>query len=164
MMRRFRSLFRNEAGAAAAELALTLPLIGTLLFAIIKFGIVYNNYLALTSATANTARQFSLSSATNPISSAENIFINSAPSMLNNKSLTLSFSVSGTSACTQSLTGPFVAATATTTSDCSTMLSNGAASGGSVTVTASYSNCDIKAVLFVASACTLTATASDPIQ
>ncbi|WP_188783048.1 TadE/TadG family type IV pilus assembly protein [Nocardioides phosphati] len=51
------ALGRNEEGAAAVELALVLPILVTLLFAITDFAIVFGQTLALNSAAREAARQ-----------------------------------------------------------------------------------------------------------
>lgn len=47
---------RQERGQAMVEFALVLPLLVVLLFAIVQFGIVFNNYVTLTDATRAGAR------------------------------------------------------------------------------------------------------------
>jgi Flp pilus assembly protein TadG len=56
-----RGLARRERGQAMVEFALTLPVMLTLLVAIIVLGIVFNNYLTLTNATTAGAQQLSIS-------------------------------------------------------------------------------------------------------
>jgi len=51
----------HERGQAMVEFALTLPVMLTLLVAIIVLGIVFNNYLTLTNATTAGAQQLSIS-------------------------------------------------------------------------------------------------------
>lgn len=48
---------KDERGQALTEFALALPLLALLLFAIIQFGIVFNNYVTLTDATRAGARK-----------------------------------------------------------------------------------------------------------
>ena len=48
---------KDEQGQALTEFALVLPLLALLLFAIIQFGIVFNNYVTLTDATRAGARK-----------------------------------------------------------------------------------------------------------
>jgi Flp pilus assembly protein TadG len=47
----------SEQGQSLAEFALALPILALLLFAVIQFGIVFNNYVTLTDATRAGARQ-----------------------------------------------------------------------------------------------------------
>jgi Flp pilus assembly protein TadG len=47
---------RNQDGQAATEFALVLPILAFILFAVIQFGIVFNNYITLTDATRAGAR------------------------------------------------------------------------------------------------------------
>jgi Flp pilus assembly protein TadG len=52
---------RNEQGQTMVEFALVLPLLMTLLLAILQFGIVFNNYLTLTDAVRVGARKAAVS-------------------------------------------------------------------------------------------------------
>jgi Flp pilus assembly protein TadG len=47
----------SERGQAMTEFALALPIMALLLFAVIQFGIVFNNYVTLTDATRAGARK-----------------------------------------------------------------------------------------------------------
>jgi Flp pilus assembly protein TadG len=47
----------DERGQSMTEFALALPILALLLFAIIQFGIVFNNYVTLTDATRAGARK-----------------------------------------------------------------------------------------------------------
>jgi len=49
--------FRSERGQSLTEFALALPIFALLLFAVIQFGIVFNNYLTLTDAARAGARK-----------------------------------------------------------------------------------------------------------
>lgn len=51
----------GERGQALVEFALVLPLLVLLLFAVIQFGIVYNNYITLTDAVRAGARKAAVS-------------------------------------------------------------------------------------------------------
>jgi Flp pilus assembly protein TadG len=55
-MRKSISL-RNQQGQAMTEFALVLPILALLLFGVIQFGIVFNNYITLTDATRAGARK-----------------------------------------------------------------------------------------------------------
>jgi Flp pilus assembly protein TadG len=48
---------RSERGQSLTEFALVLPILALLLFAVIQFGIVFNNYVTLTDATRAGARK-----------------------------------------------------------------------------------------------------------
>jgi Flp pilus assembly protein TadG len=52
---------RNERGQTMVELALCLPVICLLLFGVIQFGIVFNNYVTLTDAVRAGARKATVS-------------------------------------------------------------------------------------------------------
>ena len=49
--------FRSQKGQSVTEFALALPILILLLFAVIQFGIVFNNYVTLTDATRAGARK-----------------------------------------------------------------------------------------------------------
>jgi Flp pilus assembly protein TadG len=55
MQKRFS--FRNEKGQSMTEFALVLPILAVLLFGVIQFGIVFNNYIQLTDAVRAGARK-----------------------------------------------------------------------------------------------------------
>jgi Flp pilus assembly protein TadG len=57
----FHRRFRNERGQALVEFALVLPLLSLILFGIIQFGIVFNNYIDLTDAVRAGARKATVS-------------------------------------------------------------------------------------------------------
>lgn len=48
---------RSERGQSLTEFALALPILALLLFAVIQFGIAFNNYVTLTDATRAGARK-----------------------------------------------------------------------------------------------------------
>jgi Flp pilus assembly protein TadG len=52
---------KREDGQTLVEFALVLPLIAILLFGVIQFGIVFNNYLTLTDAVRTGARKAAVS-------------------------------------------------------------------------------------------------------
>jgi Flp pilus assembly protein TadG len=55
MIKRFQR--KREQGQTMAEFTLVLPVLAILLFGVIQFGIVFNNYLAVTDAVRAGARQ-----------------------------------------------------------------------------------------------------------
>jgi Flp pilus assembly protein TadG len=54
---RKRFSFRNQQGQSMTEFALVLPILALLLFGVIQFGIVFNNYITLTDAVRAGARK-----------------------------------------------------------------------------------------------------------
>src|SRR4051812_49583856 len=48
---------RSEQGQSLTEFALALPILALLLFAVVQFGIAFNNYVTLTDATRAGARK-----------------------------------------------------------------------------------------------------------
>src|SRR6187401_2683219 len=56
-----RIQIRNEQGQAMTEFALVLPVLALILFAVIQFGIAFNNYVTLTDATRAGARKAAVS-------------------------------------------------------------------------------------------------------
>ncbi len=74
-----RARARDERGQALVEFALVLPLLVTILFAIIKFGIAINNYVVLTNAVRTGARTLAIGrGSTDPCASAITRVKNSA--------------------------------------------------------------------------------------
>jgi Flp pilus assembly protein TadG len=58
---------KNERGQTMTEFALVLPILLVLLFGIMQFGIIFNNYVALTDAARAASRKGAVSrSASNP--------------------------------------------------------------------------------------------------
>ena len=59
---------RDEKGQTATEFALVLPVLALLLFGVIQFGILFNNYVTLTDAVRSGARKAAVSrQAGNPV-------------------------------------------------------------------------------------------------
>jgi Flp pilus assembly protein TadG len=56
-----RISFKNQDGQSVTEFALVLPILAFLLFAVIQFGIVFNNWVQLTDATRAGARRGAVS-------------------------------------------------------------------------------------------------------
>jgi Flp pilus assembly protein TadG len=64
---------RDEQGQATVEFAVVLPILAFLLFAIMQFGIVFNNYITLTDAVRAGARTGAVSrTATSPSTTTMN--------------------------------------------------------------------------------------------
>jgi Flp pilus assembly protein TadG len=53
--------FKSEQGQSITEFALALPILALLLFAVVQFGIAFNNYVTLTDATRAGARKAAVS-------------------------------------------------------------------------------------------------------
>jgi Flp pilus assembly protein TadG len=56
-----RKVLRREDGQTMVEFALVIPVLCLVLFAVIQFGILYNNYVTLTDATRIGARKAAVS-------------------------------------------------------------------------------------------------------
>lgn len=56
-----RKLARREEGQTMVEFALVAPLLVLILFAVIQFGVIFNDYIALTDATRMGARKAAVS-------------------------------------------------------------------------------------------------------
>jgi Flp pilus assembly protein TadG len=77
-----RISIRNQQGQTMTEFALVLPVLALLLFAVIQFGIVFNNYETLTDATRAGARKAAVSrQASNPTATAVTAVRNSAANL-----------------------------------------------------------------------------------
>lgn len=74
---------RGERGQALVELAFVMPLLLTIVFGVIAFGITINNYVILTSATNSSAQYLSTlrTTTTNPCLDAATAFYQVAPSL-----------------------------------------------------------------------------------
>jgi Flp pilus assembly protein TadG len=74
-----RIRLRNSDGQSVVEFALVLPVLALVLFGIIQFGIVFNNYIDLTDAVRAGARKAAVSGrAVNPTAVATQAVVNSA--------------------------------------------------------------------------------------
>ena len=56
-MSRRRNMFRNDRGQTMVEFALVVPILCVVLFGILQFGALYNDYVTLTDATRVGARK-----------------------------------------------------------------------------------------------------------
>jgi Flp pilus assembly protein TadG len=71
-MSRRRNIFRNDRGQTMVEFALVAPILCVVLFGILQFGALYNDYVTLTDATRVGARKAATSRHdANPAASAE---------------------------------------------------------------------------------------------
>jgi Flp pilus assembly protein TadG len=152
---RWLEVAKQSDGASAVEFALVLPVLLTILFSILKFGLTLNADLQLTDGVRAAARQFSLSrSSTTPYTLATAALQNATPN------LTYS-SIGGTSG-VKSPTFTVNGTACSSDSGCATALSN--AMGGTSKLTATYP-CDLNIMgVNLAPNCTLTASTSDLVE
>ena len=70
---------RSEQGQSLTEFALALPILALVLFAVIQFGIAFNNYVTLTDATRAGARKAAVGrQSANPVGDCQAAVRNSA--------------------------------------------------------------------------------------
>ncbi len=143
-----RHLAAEKGGSAAAEFALVVPILSLVLFAIVKFGLAYNQQLALTDGVRVSLRQLAVSRSTATAwTDTTNRFYGATPA-LNRSNVTLSVSVNGVDCSSDSA--------------CRTALST--AAGQPATLVASYP-CDLNIVGFdVAPGCTLSARTTERVE
>jgi Flp pilus assembly protein TadG len=81
---------RSEDGQAATELALVIPILLVILYAITQFGILFNNYITLTDATRTGARKAAVSRFTGDKGTAAGLAVRAAASNLTPSKLNVS--------------------------------------------------------------------------
>jgi Flp pilus assembly protein TadG len=91
---RNRIQIRNEQGQTMTEFALVLPVLALVLFAVIQFGIVFNNYVTLTDATRAGARKAAVSRQLSDPTGATVAEVRSSASDLNQGDLAVTVSSS----------------------------------------------------------------------
>ena len=90
-----RISFKNQDGQSVTEFALVLPILAFLLFAVIQFGIVFNNWVQLTDATRAGARKGAVSRhLPNPKAACEDAVRASATNLKPSNGLTATCSTS----------------------------------------------------------------------
>lgn len=145
----------HEEGQAILEFAFVMPVLFSLVFGIIVFGIALNNYLVLTNATNISAQQLSISrgQTTDPCNTVAHAFYSAAPN-LTQSSLNFSYTLNGAS-----YSGTSCSSGSTTTGAAGNLVS-----GQTAQLTVTYP-CNLKFFGFnPASGCTLTAKISEVIQ
>ncbi len=142
----WRRAARDTDGSSAIEFAMLAPVLLTIMFGIVSFGIVLNNYVELANATRASARQFAISrSSATPYTNATSAITSSAPDLT---SPTMTFTVNG-AACNSD-------------GGCQTALST--AEGQSASVTATYPcNLTIMGINY-APGCTLSSTTTELVE
>lgn len=84
-----RARQRGEGGQALVEFAIVVPVLLLVVFGIIRFGVLYNNYIEVTNAVDAGARQFSIErDQADPCSDTAGVVV-SAAAGLNSSSLTM---------------------------------------------------------------------------
>jgi Flp pilus assembly protein TadG len=146
---------RQNGGASAVEFALVLPVLLTILFGIVKFGMTLNTDLQLTDGVRAAARQFSISrSSATPFTLAATALQNATPN--------LTYASIGGASGANSPTFTVNGTACSSDSGCAAALSN--AMGGTSNLTATYP-CDLNIMgLNLAPSCTLTASTSDLVE
>jgi Flp pilus assembly protein TadG len=141
-----RSLLRDTCGAAAVELALTLPVFLALAIGTLKFGVAMSQYLTLNNAAAQGAMAFALSRGTsNPYTATTTAISNASPN-LTAANVTKTLNVNG--------------ASCTTDNACQTAL----VAGATASVTVRYP-CDLTVLgVNFKSNCSLSSTAAQMVQ
>jgi Flp pilus assembly protein TadG len=81
---------RDEQGQAMTEFAVVLPIVALVLFAIVQFGIAFNNYLTLTDAVRRGARTAAVSRQTGSGASTTVAAVKQAAADLNQSKLNVS--------------------------------------------------------------------------
>jgi Flp pilus assembly protein TadG len=73
---------RSQQGQSLTEFALVMPILALLLFAVIQFGIAFNNYVTLTDATRAGARKAAVGrQLTDPVGSCQSAIRSSAANL-----------------------------------------------------------------------------------
>ena len=146
----FLPILKDRAGSTAIELALVFPVLITILFAIVAFGITLNNYIELANGVASGARILSISrSASTPYTSTRNA-VTAAAVNLNSATLkaNLVISING-SACTSDAL-------------CQSALTT-AGAGSPATVSASYP-CTLGILKLSVTNCQLTSQSTEAVE
>jgi Flp pilus assembly protein TadG len=80
----FKRQITNERGQTMTEFALILPILVVLLFGIIQFGIIFNNYVTVTDAARTASRKGAVSrSDPNPTQACQNAGYAAGPNLKN---------------------------------------------------------------------------------
>lgn len=155
-----RGFARHERGQAMVEFALTLPVILTLLVAIIVLGVVFNNYLTLTNATTAGAQQLSISrgQSSDPCATTSQTVQTAAPNLSSGLSYSIAFG-------TTSGTPPVITYGSSFTGTSCTSAAADLVSGNTAKVTVTYP-CSllIYGINYAPSGCTLSAQTAELIQ
>ena len=154
-------LLRDE-GQALVETALILPIVLTIVFGILVFGIFTMQIMSLAQGVNNAGNVLSVSAGqtTDPCALAATNVQSAAPLLSSaNLSYTVTLTPSGGSA--QPYSGSSCSSSSTTTGAAGYLVS-----GGTVQVTATYTNCSLKfyGKNFLPNGCSITNTITEAIQ
>lgn len=120
--RRIALRLRNDSGQAIVEFALVLPLLLLLMVGIFKFGVAFTNYLTLTDAARNGARQLAVDRGqATPCVDATNAANAAAGGLSGGITVTELFPAPDTSTCASLVSGDEAEVTATYPCDLSIM-------------------------------------------
>lgn len=75
-----RNITRDERGQAVTEFAVILPVLLMVLFAIFQFGVIFNNYIQVTSAAREGARKGAVSRGAGNCATVQNLAVSAAQS------------------------------------------------------------------------------------
>ena len=158
-------------GASAVEFALIIPVLLTILFAIIKFGLIFNNYVELANGTRASARQFALargdstSGTMGPWTAAVSALKSSAPN-LNHAQLTITLQVpAGSSSPCASDLASNTANVTTYNASCATALANAAGAPASVTAVYAPNPCSFNVMgINILPNCTMSSNTTELVE
>jgi Flp pilus assembly protein TadG len=153
---------RSADGQALVETALILPIVLTIVFGILVFGIFTMQIISLGQGVNNAGSVLSVSAGqtTDPCSLAATSVQQAAP-LLSSGSLSYSVTMTPSGGSAQTYSGSSCSGSSTTTGPPGYLLS-----GGTVQVTASYTNCSLKffGKNFLPNGCSITSTITEAVQ
>jgi Flp pilus assembly protein TadG len=153
---------RRAEGQALVETALVVPIVVTLVFGILIFGIFTMQIMSLTEGVSSAGRVLAVSAGQtlDPCSLAATTLQKAAP-VLGTSSLSYSLALTPLGGSTQTYSGATCSSTSTTTGAPGNLIS-----GGTVQVTASYSNCSLQfyGKNFLPRGCSITSTITETVQ
>jgi Flp pilus assembly protein TadG len=156
-----RRALRQE-GQALVETALVVPIIITLVFGILIFGIFTMQIMSLTEGVSSAGRVLAVSAGQtlDPCALAATTLQKAAP-VLSTSSLSYSVALTPQGGSTQTYPGASCSSTSTTTGAPGNLVS-----GGTVQITATYSNCSLQfyGKNFLPRGCSITSTITETIQ
>jgi Flp pilus assembly protein TadG len=157
-----RSIANSTEGQALVETALILPIVLVIVFGILVFGIFTMQIMSLAQGVNNAGNVLSVSAGqtTDPCSLAATSVQQAAP-LLSSGSLTYSVTETPSGGSAQTYSGSSCSSTSTTTGAAGNL-----SSGGTVQVTATYTNCSLKfyGKNFLPNGCSISSTITEAVQ